>query len=76
VRALIGTAAVAPLLPDLGRHAALATAAHRIRVAQVVLDELVTGPGADPDPMVVTLAREELHAAETGYLRLHDTLRS
>jgi hypothetical protein len=75
MRALIGTEAVAPLLPDLGRWAALATAAHRISVAQAVLDELVTNPGADPDPMVVTLACAELHAAEAGYLRLRDALR-
>jgi hypothetical protein len=73
VRALVGT--FAPLLPDLERCAALAAATHRIRVAQAVLDDLVTGLDGEPDPMVVALACEELHAAEAAYLRLREVAR-
>jgi hypothetical protein len=65
------------LLPDFDRYAALATAVHRIRVAQAVLDDLVTSPVTGPvtgaaDPMVLRLACEELHAAEAAYFRLCD----
>jgi hypothetical protein len=75
VRVPIGAETPAPLLPDLDRYAAMASAVHRIRVAQAVLDDLVAGPGADPDPRVVTLACEELHAAEAEYVRLREASR-
>jgi hypothetical protein len=74
VRALVGNEPLAALLPDFDRYAALATAVHRIRVAQAVLDDLVTRTDAapEPDPLVVRLACEELHAAEVAYFRLRD----
>jgi Cys-tRNA(Pro)/Cys-tRNA(Cys) deacylase len=74
VRALIGNESLAPLLPDFDRYAALATAVHRLRVAQAVLDDVVAGTESDPDPMVVRLACEELHAAEAAYCRLRDAV--
>jgi hypothetical protein len=57
-----------PRSPEVRRYADLAAATDRLRIAQAVLDHLVSGPGRG-DPLVVRLASAELVEAAGAYLR-------
>jgi hypothetical protein len=59
---------------EVSRYALLAAAAQRLRIAQAVLDQLMSGLGAPPGPLVISLACDELRQAEQAYLRLRDPL--
>jgi hypothetical protein len=61
-----------PLSVEVRRYALLADAAHRLRIAHAVLDHLTAGAAKPADPLVVSLACDELRHAEQAYLQLRD----
>jgi len=67
-----GWAGGLPASTEVRRYALLADAAHRLRIAHAVLDQLTSGTGTPADPLVVGLACAELRHAEQAYLRLRD----